>query len=138
MRPSAAARPAFFAAAASPFFRSTFSASSMLPFVSVRADLQSRIPAPVFSRSSLMRAVVISIFVPLMLIGLVPPDRLGPARLPERAREKAGGLRRFRSASPAGWLNPSAGSSGLERHHVLGGVGGRRGFADAGVRRHRL
>src|SRR5436190_2406377 len=50
--PSAAIREAFFWAEARPFFRRTTMAASISPFDSVRAFLQSIMPAPVFSRSS--------------------------------------------------------------------------------------
>jgi hypothetical protein len=49
--PSAAVRPAFFAAAARPFLRRISRAASMSPLASTSADLQSIIPAPVSSRS---------------------------------------------------------------------------------------
>mmetsp|Transcript_18954 Transcript_18954/g.45692 ORF Transcript_18954/g.45692 Transcript_18954/m.45692 type:complete len:202 (+) Transcript_18954:760-1365(+) len=52
-RPSDALRPARLAAAASPFFLRMSRAASMSPSVSVSAFLQSIMPAPVFSRSSL-------------------------------------------------------------------------------------
>src|SRR6266571_1843483 len=52
IRPSAATRPAFFAAFANPFLRSQSTAGSILPPVSVSAALQSIMPAPVWSRSS--------------------------------------------------------------------------------------
>src|SRR5438477_4955893 len=54
-RPSAATRPAFFAALDSPFLRSQSTAASRLPPVSLSAALQSIIPAPVWSRSSFTR-----------------------------------------------------------------------------------
>src|SRR5215510_1521594 len=60
IRPSAATRPAFFAALARPFLRSRSTAASMLPPVSVSALLQSSMPAPVRSRSSFTIAEVIS------------------------------------------------------------------------------
>src|SRR5215468_4570212 len=63
IRPSAATRPAFFAAFDSPFFRSQSWAACMSPAVSVRAALQSIIPAPVDSRRSLtIAAVIVAIF----------------------------------------------------------------------------
>ncbi len=52
MRPSAAMRPAFLAALASPRLRNRSTACSMSPPVSSSAALQSIIPAPVRSRSS--------------------------------------------------------------------------------------
>src|SRR5947209_2934624 len=64
MSPSAAMRPAFFAAFASPFLRSQSTANSRLPLVSVRAALQSIIPAPVFSRSSFTICEVTLAIVP--------------------------------------------------------------------------
>src|ERR1700758_782566 len=57
--PSAATRPAFFAAFDNPFWRSQSCAACMSPDVSVRAALQSIIPAPVDSRRSLTIAAVI-------------------------------------------------------------------------------
>jgi hypothetical protein len=59
-RPSAAVRPAFLAAAARPLARSQSIAASMSPWVSPSAFLQSIMPAPVRSRSSLTVAAVIS------------------------------------------------------------------------------
>src|SRR5947209_11052282 len=53
-------RPAFLAAAARPFLRSESTAVSMFPFASCKAFLQSIIPAPVRSRSSLTIWAVIS------------------------------------------------------------------------------
>jgi hypothetical protein len=50
--PSEAARPALEAAAASPFLRRIFLASSKSPFDSTRAFVQSIIPAPVSARMS--------------------------------------------------------------------------------------
>ena len=61
MRPSAATRPAFFAALARPLVRSQSTAASMSPLVSVSADLQSIMPAPVFSRSSFTIPALIAI-----------------------------------------------------------------------------
>src|SRR5829696_5435892 len=52
IRPSAATRPAFFAALARPFLRSQSTAPSTSPAVSLSAALQSIMPAPVLSRSS--------------------------------------------------------------------------------------
>ena len=56
IRPSPATRPAFLAAAARPFLRSQSIAASRSPPVSASAFLQSIMPAPVCSRSSLTRA----------------------------------------------------------------------------------
>src|SRR5580700_11544696 len=53
-------RPDFLAAAARPFLRSQSTADSMSPSVSVRAFLQSIMPAPVLSRRSFTRAAVIA------------------------------------------------------------------------------
>jgi len=61
--PSAATRPAFFCAAAKPFLRSQSTALSNSPFISLSAFLQSIMPAPVVSRSRLMRSAVISAIV---------------------------------------------------------------------------
>src|SRR5579884_2047146 len=59
--PSAAMRVAFFWALARPFLRSQTMAASMSPWASVRAFLQSIMPAPVFSRSSLTWFALIAI-----------------------------------------------------------------------------
>src|SRR5690242_16780497 len=71
MSPSAAVRPAFFAAAAKPFLRSQSTAFSRLPSVSDSARLQSIMPAPVFSRSSLTSPAEISAILASVLgVGL--------------------------------------------------------------------
>src|SRR5690242_1404271 len=59
-RPSAAVRLDFLAAAARPLVRSQSTAASMSPLASASAFLQSIMPAPLFSRSSLTIAAVIS------------------------------------------------------------------------------
>ena len=59
IRPSAATRPAFLAAFDRPFLRSQSCAAGMSPEVSVSAALQSIMPAPVNSRSSLTIAAEI-------------------------------------------------------------------------------
>ena len=59
-RPSAATRPAFFAAFAKPFVRNQSIACSILPSASFNAALQSIMPAPVVSRSSFTMLAVIS------------------------------------------------------------------------------
>src|SRR5579871_786812 len=59
IKPSAATRPAFFAAFDNPFLRSQSCAACMSPAVSVRAALQSIMPAPVDSRRSFTIAAVI-------------------------------------------------------------------------------
>ena len=62
--PSAAILPAFLAAFARPFSRRILTASSLLPSASTRALLQSIMPQPVISRSSLTSlAVILAIFV---------------------------------------------------------------------------
>src|SRR4051812_13797959 len=63
IRPSAATRPAFLAAFDRPFLRSQSCAAGMSPPVSVRAALQSIMPAPVDSRSSLTIAAEIVVIV---------------------------------------------------------------------------
>src|SRR5215471_21718178 len=60
MTPWPASRPAFFSAVARPHCLSSFSASGMEP-PSSRARLHSMMPAPVFSRSCLICAVVAGI-----------------------------------------------------------------------------
>src|ERR671930_2710957 len=71
MTPSCVLRAARLAAACRPFFRKKSMASSMTPSEAVRASLQSIIPAPVFSRSSLIIAGVIC------MGRLLPPALLG-------------------------------------------------------------
>ena len=61
IEPSEAARCAFLAAAARPLVRSTLTASSRLPSVSVSAFFASIMPAPVLSRSSFTIAAVTAI-----------------------------------------------------------------------------
>jgi hypothetical protein len=74
MRPSAAMRPAFLAALASPRLRSKSTACSISPPVSVSAPLQSIMPAPVRSRSSfticavMLAMAVIPLFLPAGLV----------------------------------------------------------------------
>ena len=63
MTPSLALRSAFFAALAMPFFRRMSIAASMSPLASVRAPLQSIIPAPVRSRSVFTISAVIAMCV---------------------------------------------------------------------------
>jgi len=83
--PSLATRPAFFAAAARPFFRSQSMAGSISPPVSIRAFLQSIIPAPVFSRRSLTsEALICVISTPSLTIVAVsrePPAAAGAVEL---------------------------------------------------------
>src|ERR1700674_5630239 len=109
-RPSAATRPAFFAAFAKPFLRSQSTATSILPSVSVNAALQSIMPAPVFSRSSFtICGVIFAIAIPLgggsqssedvkpsslcrELLGLGDPP-LDPAGEPDSLADLVGVLR---------------------------------------------
>src|SRR5690606_37112015 len=84
-RPSAATRPAFLAAAARPLVRSQSIDASMSPFVSASAFLQSIMPAPVRSRSSLTRAAVIS----AMAISF---QKGGPETGPRDARAHGGAI----------------------------------------------
>src|SRR5262249_7472188 len=71
MTPSCVLRAARFAAACRPFFRKKSMASSMALSEAVKASLQSIIPAPVFSRRSLIIAGVICMgrFLPPALFG---------------------------------------------------------------------
>src|SRR5688572_9057177 len=78
-RPSAATRPAFFAAAARPFLRSQSDASCRSPPVSTSAFLQSIIPAPEISRSSLTSAAVISAMSLSFQLFRLNPSAAGPA-----------------------------------------------------------
>src|SRR5262245_28066067 len=72
MRPSAARRPALFAAFDKPFLRSQSIARSMSPFTSVSAILQSIMPAPVLSRSSFTRLAVIVVMDGSLGVFVVP------------------------------------------------------------------
>ena len=63
-KPSAAIRDAFLAALLMPFSLSQVIASSMLPFVSSKAFLQSNIPAPVVSLNSFTILAVIIVILP--------------------------------------------------------------------------
>jgi hypothetical protein len=66
-RPSAATRSAFLAALDRPFLRSQSTAASKSPSTAVSAALQSIMPAPVLSRSSLTRAAVIVAMIEILL-----------------------------------------------------------------------
>ena len=66
--PSAAIRPAFLVAPASPFSLRNSTALSMSPSVAARAFLQSIIPAPVISRNSFTIAAVTAILNPSVYI----------------------------------------------------------------------
>ena len=83
IRPSAATRPAFFAALARPLVRSQSTAASMSPLVSVSAALQSIMPAPVFSRSSFTMLAVMSpsylTFVRVRRLDVGRPQACAPA-----------------------------------------------------------
>src|SRR5437762_11139720 len=72
IKPSAATRPAFFAAFERPFLRSQSTAVSTSPLVSLRACLQSIMPAPVLSRRSFTIAAVIAVIVRIPM--KIPPD----------------------------------------------------------------
>src|SRR5690606_36579878 len=65
-RPSAAVRPAFLSAFAIPLARSQSTAASISPLVSASAALQSIMPAPVRSRSSLTRDAEMLMMSPFM------------------------------------------------------------------------
>ncbi len=68
--PSAATRPDFLAAAERPFLRNQSMAASTSPLFSLRAFLQSIMPAPVFSRRSRTIAAVISAMAICLLVAL--------------------------------------------------------------------
>src|SRR4051812_44795830 len=70
MTPWLVSRPAFFSAVATPHFLRSFSASAIVP-ASSSARLHSMIPAPVFSRSSLMSSVALGISGVLVLVEVV-------------------------------------------------------------------
>src|ERR1051325_7446426 len=74
MTPWPASRPAFFSAVARPHCLSSFSASDIEP-PSSRARLHSMMPAPVFSRSSLICSVLVGIPTSgvLVLVEVVVP-----------------------------------------------------------------
>src|SRR5205823_1095809 len=99
IRPSAATRPAFLAAFDRPFLRSQSCAACMSPPVSVRAALQSIMPAPVDSRSSLTIAAVIVAIVeyPSCLLAAGAARALRRAAVSSREclalRNSAGGRR---------------------------------------------
>src|SRR5215469_13889489 len=73
IRPSAATRPAFFAAFDKPFLRSQSTAASRLPPLSASAALQSIMPAPVWSRSSFTMPALIVVVI-----------AVGPCRVTQR------------------------------------------------------
>ena len=99
IRPSAATRPAFLAAFDRPFLRSQSCAAVMSPLVSVSAALQSIMPAPVDSRSSLTIAAVIVAIVeyPSCLLAAGAARALRRAAVSSREclalRNSAGGRR---------------------------------------------
>src|SRR5271154_6217104 len=103
IRPSAATRPAFFAAFDKPFLRNQSWAACMSPPLSVSAALQSIMPAPVDSRRSLTIAAVIVAIVerPLACQGNCGLRPLPPRRPPpagncggrKRGRKKQSGRR---------------------------------------------
>src|SRR5215212_11483059 len=105
IRPSAATRPAFLAAFDRPFLRSQSCAAGMSPAVSVRAALQSIMPAPVDSRSSLtIAAEIVAIFeYPSCLLATGAARALRRAAVSSREcsvlRNRAGGRRAGHPAS---------------------------------------
>src|SRR5262249_9469467 len=100
IRPSAATRSAFLAAFDRPFLRSQSIACSMSPFTSVRAALQSIMPAPVLSRSAFTKLAVtsaIAVLIPLCAryrwVDPATARRLGrPRRQPGRPNKPMLGL----------------------------------------------
>src|SRR5437764_252964 len=66
--PSAATRPSFFFAEAKPRSRKISFARSSLPPASISAFLHSIIPAPVFSRSALTAAALMSAMITYLLL----------------------------------------------------------------------
>ena len=86
IRPSAAVRPAFFAAFDSPFLRSQSIAACMSPSFSVSACLQSIMPTPVVSRRSLTIAAVIVAIVAVLCLSGRP--RRGMCRLAAVCRQQ--------------------------------------------------
>src|SRR5690606_20052955 len=89
-RPSAAVRPDFFSALEMPFLRSQSAAAWRSPPVSASAFLQSIMPAPVISRSSLTSAaetLIIASFIYLFKLVMVPRGFI-PEPWPEFFREE--------------------------------------------------
>src|SRR5262245_20497872 len=86
MSPSAVMLPALLAAFARPFLRSQSTAGSILPLVSVSAALQSIMPAPVRSRSSLtICAVMFAMSAPLVPLGAGQRARVWKTTYPRPA-----------------------------------------------------
>src|SRR5690606_37414459 len=133
IRPSAATRPAFLAAAASPFVRSQSTASSMLPPVSFRAFLQSIMPAPVCSRSSLTSDALTAAILshPLTCRGAQPGIR---SRRPSSDGRHLFLDGRCRVVALAGGLLRRLRTFG--RYRLFGGQ--RFAFAEIGAGRHHL
>jgi hypothetical protein len=90
MRPSAATRSAFCEARDRPFLRSQSTAFSMSPWLSVRAVLQSIMPAPVFSRSALTKLAVTSAIA--VLFTFPPPEGCLPQVENGAGARPSGGL----------------------------------------------
>src|SRR6478736_6802914 len=89
-RPSVVARSARLPACAMPFSRSSVRAASISPSVSCSARLQSIMPAPVASRSSLTRAALISV------------TRFSSSQFSDSVSDDA--RERFRLLDPVGYL----------------------------------
>src|SRR4051794_36342987 len=92
IRPSAATRPAFFAAFDRPFLRSQSMAACMSPLFSVSACLQSIMPTPVVSRRSLTIAAVIDAIVEILCLSGRPRrgSRPSPLSAPGTTQLKTG------------------------------------------------
>src|SRR6185437_12712865 len=140
-RPSDARRPAFLAAAERPFLRSQSTAPSRSPSVWAKARLQSIMPAPVFSRSSLTSAAVISAMGSLFPSGFVSKERRlepPPLLVVQRRAPQAGACA---SSEPASTLSCAGGgiSSQLGPCADIGAAAGELGLEAVEHRaRHQL
>src|SRR6266853_5180014 len=98
--PSAATRPSFFLADARPRSRRISIARSSMPSDSVRAFLQSIIPAPVFSRSALIAAAFISAMIPYLSLFSDTDFRLS---ITARIRHRLKSVPHHENAQPGGY-----------------------------------
>src|SRR6185503_15364100 len=141
MMPSLVARPAFLAAVARPFLRSSSRAASASPLASTRADLHSIMPAPVSSRS--LRTISAEMLIDPSSFDRKRPGPGARARRPGMPSPSAsgGGGRdagsrgeRPRLGSPARRFvlggSPLVGESTLRRAGVAHAPSGQHGVGD--------